>query len=124
MDFQVVVRGGVPHQLVTDEDVLTASTPAWPLRRSVERLLQRGIAELVDWWVREADPARGAQRPQRRRRPQCHDRPSRDRLTEFWGTLRTPDAAALDRRLNQLTATVCRGDHAPGSSAGPTRWRC
>ena len=111
VDFRVVAVAVFRTGLVTDEDVLTAldarlaaAAPRWNAYSNAR------IAELVDWWVREADPA-----AERNARSADADRnvtigPSRDGLTEFWGTLRTPDAAALDRRLNQLTATVCRGD--------------
>ena len=33
--------------------------------------------------------------------------PARDGMVEFWGALRAPDAAALERTLDGLAATVC-----------------
>lgn len=111
VDFRVVAVAVFRTGLVTDEDVLAAidarlaaAAPRWNAHSNTR------IAELVDWWVREADPA-----AERSARSSDADRnvtigPTRDGLTEFWGTLRAPDAAALDRRLTKLTATVCRND--------------
>ena len=111
VDFRVVAVAVFRTGLVTDEDVLAAidarlaaAAPRWNAYSNTR------IAELVDWWVREADPA-----AERSARSSDADRnvtigPTRDGLTEFWGALRAPDAAALDRRLTKLTATVCRND--------------
>jgi hypothetical protein len=111
VDFRVVAVAVFRTGLITDEDVLTAidarlaaAAPRWNAYSNAR------IAELVDWWVREADPA-----AERNARSSDADRnvtigPTRDGLTEFWGTLRAPDAAALDRGLTKLTATVCRND--------------
>ena len=119
-------RGGVPHQLVTDEDVLTAldarlaaAAPRWNAYSNAR------IAELVDWWVREADPA-----AERNARSADADRnvtigPSRDRLTEFWGTLRAPRRRGAGPPPESADRhRLPPGTHAPGSSAEPTRWRC
>jgi hypothetical protein len=111
VDFRVIAVAVFRTGLITDADALAAidsrlagKTPRW---NSYSR---NRIAELVDWWVRDVDPA--AVRIARTSDDDRHIEmgPSRDGLTEFWGTLRAPDAAALDRRLNQLTATVCRQD--------------
>ena len=68
------------------------------------------VSEVVDMWVRDLDPA--AERIARRADDDRHVEigPSRDGLADFWGAVRAPDAAALDRRLDQLAATVCRDD--------------
>ena len=36
--------------------------------------------------------------------------PDRGGMAEIWGSVRAPDAAAFDRRLDQLAGTVCRDD--------------
>ncbi len=36
--------------------------------------------------------------------------PSEGGLAQFWGAMRAPDAAVLDRRLDQLAGSVCRED--------------
>ena len=111
VDFRVIAVAVFRTGLITDADALTAIdsrlaglAPRW------NALSHNRIADLVDWWVRDVDPA--AVRVARDSDADRHVEigPSRDGLTEFWGTLRAPDAAALDRRLNQLTGTVCRQD--------------
>ena len=111
VDFAVIAVAVFRTGLITDADALAAidsrlagKAPRW---NSYSRAR---IADLVDWWVRDVDPA--AVRVARNSDADRHVEigPSRDGLTEFWGTLRAPDAAALDRRLDQLTGTVCRQD--------------
>lgn len=113
VDFRVIAiavfRTGLitdpdPDALATIDSRLAGMAPRWNAHS------HHRIADLVDWWVRDVDPA--AVRVARTSDADRHIDigPSRDGLTEFWGTLRAPDAAALDRRLNQLTATVCRQD--------------
>ena len=111
VDFRVIAVAVFRTGLITAADALAdidarlaALAPRW---NSYSRAR---IADLVDWWVRDVDPA--AIRVARSSDADRHVEigPSRDGLTEFWGTLRAPDAAALDRRLNQLTGTVCRQD--------------
>lgn len=111
VDFRVIAVVVFRTGLITDADALSkidarlaANTPRW------NSLSHARVCELADWLVRDVDPA-GV----RVARDADNDRhveigPSRDGLTEFWGALRAPDAAALDRRLDQLTATVCRQD--------------
>ena len=73
-------------------------------------LSRNRVVELVDRWVRHFDPA--AERVARDSDDDRHVEigPSRDGLAEFWGAVRAPDAAVLDRRLDQLASTVCRAD--------------
>lgn len=111
VDFRVITVAVFRTGLVTDPDVLAAidarlaaAAPRW-------NASSRGkIAEIVDWFVRQHDPA--AERVARSADSDRHVEisPSRDGLAEFWGVVRAPDAAALDRRLDQLAATVCRDD--------------
>ena len=36
--------------------------------------------------------------------------PDQNGMAEIWGSVRAPDAAVFDRRLDQLASTVCRND--------------
>jgi hypothetical protein len=111
VDFRVIAVAVFRTALITDPAILAeidarlaCKTPQW-------NTLSRGrIAEAVDWWVRDLDPA-----AERVARSSAEDRhieigPGRDGLAEFWGAVRAPEAAALDRRLDQLATTVCRDD--------------
>lgn len=111
VDFQVVAVAVFRTGLITDPRVLAeidlriaARAPGW---NTVSR---KRLVELVDAWVRHLDPA--AERITRQAADDRHVEigPSRDGLADFWGSVRAPDAAALDRRLDQLASTVCRDD--------------
>ena len=111
VDFQVisvvVFRTGLivdPAVLAVIDARLAAAAPAW------NGLSRRKIVELVDWWVRELDPA--AERVARSTAEDRHVQinPSEGGLAQFWGAMRAPDAAVLDRRLDQLAASVCAED--------------
>jgi len=111
VDFQVIAvvvfRTGLivdPAVLATIDARLAAAAPAW------NALSRRKIVELVDWWVRELDPAaeRVARGTDENRHVQIN--PSAGGLAQFWGAMRAPDAAVLDRRLDQLAASVCAED--------------
>jgi len=111
VDFRVVMIVVFRTGLITDAEVLTAidaelaaAAPGW------NGLSRRRVTELVDWRVRALDPA--AERVVRDRVEDRHVEigPSGDGVTQFWGALRTADAAVVDRRLDQVAATVCRDD--------------
>ena len=111
VDFRVisvvVFRTGLivdPAVLAAIDARLAAAAPAW------NALSRRKIVELVDWWVRELDPAaeRVARSTDENRHVQIN--PSEGGLAQFWGAMRAPDAAVLDRRLDQLAASVCAED--------------
>ena len=111
VDFQVIAvvvfRTGLivdPAVLAAIDARLAAAAPAW------NALSRRKIVELVDWWVRELDPAaeRVARSTDQNRHVQIN--PSEGGLAQFWGAMRAPDAAVLDRRLDQLAASVCAED--------------
>jgi hypothetical protein len=111
VDFQVIAvvvfRTGLivdPAVLAAIDARLAAAAPAW------NALSRRKIVELVDWWVRELDPAaeRVARSTDENRHVQIN--PSAGGLAQFWGAMRAPDAAVLDRRLDQLAASVCAED--------------
>ena len=111
VDFRVIAVAVFRTGLITDEEVLAGVDASLAAGAGRWNALSRArVAELVDWRVRQADPAavrisRGAEADRH-----VDFGPTRDGMTEFWGALRAPDAAALDRRLDQLAATVCRTD--------------
>ena len=111
VDFRVIAVAVFRTGLITEPEILAAIDARLAARCAQWNALSRGrVAEAVDWWVRNLDPA--AERVARSSDDDRHVEigPSRDGLAEFWGAVRTPDAAALDRRLDQLAATVCRDD--------------
>ncbi|MGV0991822.1 MAG: HNH endonuclease signature motif containing protein [Mycobacterium sp.] len=111
VDFQVIAVAVFRAGLITDPAVLAAVDEHIAARAPGWNAMSRNrVAELVDTWVRHLDPA--AERIARRADDDRHVEigPSRDGLADFWGAVRAPDAAALDRRLDQLAATVCRDD--------------
>lgn len=111
VDFRVIVVAVFRAGLITDADVLADIDARLAGAAAGWNAYSRArIAELVDWWVRQADPA--AVRAARSAGADRHVEfgPTRDGVTEFWGALRAPEAAVLDRRLDQLAATVCRSD--------------
>lgn len=93
-----------PAALATIDAQLAERTPHW------NALSQKKVAEAVDWLVRDLDPA--AERVARQNDVDRHIEigPGRDGLAELWGSVRSTDAAVLDRRLDELAATVCPGD--------------
>ena len=111
VDFRVIAVAVFRTGLIIDPEVLAAidaklaaAAPKW------NALSRNRVVELVDRWVRHFDPA--AERVARDSDDDRHVEigPSRDGLAEFWGAVRAPDAAVLDRRLDQLASTVCRAD--------------
>ena len=111
VDFRVIAvvvfRTGLitdPHVLEAIDTTLAAVAPGW------NALSRRRVAELVDWRVRELDPAaeRVAREVDEDRRVEIT--PSHNGLAQFWGAVRAADAAVLDRRLDQLAGSVCGED--------------
>ena len=96
---------------VTDRDVLARLdaalakwAPRW-MRMSGPRLTER-----IDMWVERFDPA-GVREP----RPHRDNRyveigPSSPGMAGIWGNVTLTDGAALDTRLDEIAATVCRHD--------------
>ena len=111
VDFRVIAVAVFRTGLITDPEIVAAIDARLAAKAPQWNALSRGrVAEAVDWRVRELDPA--AERVARSANDDRHIEigPGRDGLAEFWGAVRVPDAAALDRRLDQLAATVCRDD--------------
>jgi hypothetical protein len=103
----VVFRTG----LITDAEILTRIDDALSRRaRAWNALSRKRLADAIDWLVAELDPA-----ALRSARPAEQDRhiefgPARDGMVEFWGAMRAPDAAALERTLDRLSGAVCATD--------------
>ena len=111
VDFQVIAVVVFRTGLIVDPAVLAAiDARLAAAARRWNGLSRRKIVELVDWWVRELDPAaeRVARSTDEGRHVQIN--PSEGGLAQFWGAMRAPDAAVLDRRLDQLAASVCAED--------------
>ena len=103
----VVFRSG----LIVDETVLALiDARLAAAARSWNGLSRRKIVELVDWRVRELDPAaeRAARGVDEDRHVEIN--PSEGGLAQFWGAVRAADAAVLDRRLDALAGSVCAED--------------
>lgn len=111
VEFRVVAAAVFRTGLITDaaglaevDRKLAAQAAKW------NALSQNKVAQLIDWIVVAADPA--AVRVARSASAERHVEFGRlhDGTVEFWGVARAPDAAALDQRLDQLAASVCRND--------------
>ena len=111
IDFWVFAAIGYRTGLIVDtgvlagiDEMLARKAPQW------NKLSREKVAQLVDWLVIDVDPE--AVRVAR----QCDvDRhivvePDQNGMAEIWGSVRAPDAAVFDRRLDQLASTVCRDD--------------
>ncbi len=86
------------------DEILARKAPQW------NKLSREKVAQLVDWPVIDVDPE-----AVRVARSATFDRhivvgPDQNGMAEIWGSVRAPDAAVFDRRLDQLASTVCRND--------------
>jgi hypothetical protein len=111
VDFRVLAAIEYRTCLITDRDVLakidvelSREAPQWNAKSSEK------VAELIDWMVIDLDPE--AVRVSRQADLDRHIEvgPSRNGMAEIWGDVRAPDGAALDRRLDELAASVCPDD--------------
>ena len=111
IDFRVIVATVFRTGLITDpqiltriDEVLSRSAPAW------NRLSQKRLTQVIDHWVAWLDPAalRTARNAAEERNIEFGD--PHDGMVEFWGSLRTTDAAALERTLDTVADSVCPGD--------------
>ena len=111
VEFRVVAAAIFRTGLITDAAVLADVDRKLAVNATKwNALSQNRVAQLIDWIVVAADPA-----AVRTARSASADRhvdfgQLRDGTVEFWGVARAPDAAALDQRLDQLAASVCRDD--------------
>lgn len=111
VDFRVVAAVVFRTGLITDTAILAGLDEALA-RRVVtwNTLSRRRVAELIDRWVVQVDPAalRSARTAEQERHVEFGE--ARDGMVEFWGALRAADAAILDRRLNDLAADITPED--------------
>lgn len=132
--FQTIVYR---TDLITDRDVLAVvdaalavKVPRWP------SLTQGRLAGQVDTIVAKADAGAVRRRKQRQTGREVWIADLEDGLSEIHGSLLTPDAHALEKRLNALSTTVCEHDPrsreqcradalgALASGADRLGWRC
>jgi Domain of unknown function (DUF222) len=111
VDFRVVAAAIFRTDLVIDEDVLARidaelarTAPCW------NKLSREKITELVDWMVIDLDPEAVRVARQRDLDRHIEVQPGQNGMAEIWGSVRAPDAAAFDTKLNELAATVCPDD--------------
>ncbi len=111
VDFRVMAAAVFRTGLITDTDVLSRidkvlakSAPRW------NTMSQKRLAEIIDYWVGYLDPAavRSARTAEQDRHVDFGA--ARDGMVEFWGSLRAPEAAALERTLDAVAERVCRSD--------------
>jgi hypothetical protein len=111
IDVRVIMAAVFRTGLITDpailariDEVLARCAPQW------NRLSGKRLAEIIDHWVSDLDPA--ARRTAGRATGDRHIDfgESRDGMVEFWGALRAPEAAALQRTLETLADSVCPDD--------------
>jgi hypothetical protein len=111
VDFRVIIAAVFRTGLITDPEllsridtILARKAPTW------NKLSQNRVAQLIDHYVSCIDPA-----AVRVAREAAEDRhigfgDPHNGMVEFWGSLRTPDAAALEQTLNTLADSVCTTD--------------
>ena len=111
VDFRVIRIVDFRTALITDEQALAAidemvayKAPGW------NALSDKKVAQLLDWMVLDVDP--DAVRVAK----ECDDDrhfevgPARNGVTEIYGLVRATDGAALNEKLAELAASVCRDD--------------
>ena len=111
VDFRVIAAAIFRTDLITDAAVLAEidaelarKAPAW------NKLSRETVTELVDWMVLERDPDGLRVARQRDLDRHIEVQPGDNGMAEIWGSVRAPDAAALDTKLNELASTVCPDD--------------
>jgi Domain of unknown function (DUF222) len=111
VDFRVVSAVVFRTELVADDDAVRR-IDRWLARNAHRwsRWSNRKIVEVTDYFIQQLEPA--AVRVARETDEGRHIgvSPLDSGMAEIWGNVRAPDAIALDRRLDELAATVCAGD--------------
>jgi hypothetical protein len=111
VDFRVIAAAIYRTDLIQDREVLAKIDDQLArIATAWNKLSREKISELVDWMVIELDPE--AVRVARQRDLDRHIEvgPGQNGTAEIWGEVRGPDAAAFDKTLDELAATVCRDD--------------
>ena len=109
--------------LITDRQVLAAvdgqlalTVTRWP------SMTQRRLAGQIDKIVAKADADAVRRRKERHTEREIWFADLEGGISEIHGSLLSPDAHALEKRLNALSATVCEHDPRSRDSAAPTLW--
>ena len=111
VDFRVIVAAVFRTGLITDPEVLARiDTVCARSARTWNKLSRKRLAQVIDHWVSQLDPA-----AVRAAREAAEDRhvdfgEPHNGMIEFWGALRSTDAAALERTLDALADAVCPTD--------------
>jgi hypothetical protein len=111
IDFRMMAALVTRSENVTDGEVLTRLdaafahwAPKW-MKMSGPKLTER-----IDIWVEKFDPA-GVREPRATRDNRYIDiGPGSPGMANLWGSLTLTEGAALDDRIDQVAATVCRND--------------
>lgn len=135
LDYRVVAVLVSRSGLVTDDDDMANLDTRLAARGSrLNQLCHKELVDLVDSYVVAIDIL--AKKPKRDINEGRHIGIGNDRqgMAELWGSLRAPDALALEARLNQLADTVCpqdprtkeqrRADATGALAAGADRLAC
>lgn len=111
VDYQVVAAVVHRTALMIDPEAIPRMD-AWLGRNAPKwgTWSRERIVEAIDYWVQRLEPA--AAREARSLDDSRHIRisPHHSGLAEIFGDVRTPDAVAFDRHLDELAATVCPSD--------------
>lgn len=111
VDFRVVAAIVFRTGLITDPALLAQIDTELAARAGRwNALSHKRVVQLVDKWVCHFDPAAIRVPKTAEADRQINFGESRNGMVEFWGALRTADAAALDRTLDELASTVCAAD--------------
>ena len=111
VDFRVIAVIVYRTALVTDAEAIAnidgqvaRKAPGW------NNLSYDKVTQLVDWMVVDVDP--DALRVARQRDADRHIEVGPDQygMAEIWGNVRATEAAALDKKLDELAGTVCADD--------------
>lgn len=111
VDFRVIRIIDFRCGLVVDDEAMAAidemvahKAPSW------NKLSDTKIAQFVDWMVLDVDPDALRVAKERDDDRYIEITPGAYGMADVEGTIRAADGAALDAKLNQLAATVCRND--------------
>jgi Domain of unknown function (DUF222) len=109
--------------LITDAEVLAAVDAQLAVKVARWPSMSRGrLGAQVDRIVARADADAVRRRTERRADREIWIGDCQDGVSEIHGSLLSPDARALDKRLDGLAATVCEPIRAAASSAALMGW--
>ena len=111
IDLRIVSMIVYRTELIEDAGMMANVDGALARRaRRWAKLSRPKIAQLVDGWVERFDPE-GVRAPRKYEESRYLEIDETGAgMAGIWGNVHAPDAAALDKRLDQLAATVCPND--------------